>query len=138
MQCTCMCMHFTHTHTHTHDAHMIYTCMYLWIVYSPWCIYHVCICICSFCSTISSFVDVSFVVCIQPMVCIPCLHMHLQYCICGLYIAHGACIMSTYTPAAVFSTISPLRGLPLPLFLGVSSDIIHYPCVYSSSHESPA
>ena len=35
MQCKCMCMHFTHTHTL--NAHLIYTCMYLWIVYSPWC-----------------------------------------------------------------------------------------------------
>ena len=33
MHCTCMCMHFTHTHTL--NAHMIYTCMYVWIVYSP-------------------------------------------------------------------------------------------------------
>ena len=32
-----------------------------------------------FLPTISSFVDVSFVDCIQPMVCIPCLHMHLQF-----------------------------------------------------------
>ena len=44
MQCKCMCMHFTHTH----KAHMICTCMYLWIVYNPWCMHHVYICICSF------------------------------------------------------------------------------------------
>ena len=50
MQCKCMCMHFTHTH----KAHMICTCMYLWIVYSPWCMHHVYICICSCFSTISS------------------------------------------------------------------------------------
>ena len=42
MQCKCMCTHFTH------KAHMICTCVYLWIVYSPWCMHHVYICICSF------------------------------------------------------------------------------------------
>ena len=35
MQCKCMCMH----HTHTLNAHMIYACMYLWIVYSH-CVVH--------------------------------------------------------------------------------------------------
>ena len=30
-----MHVHAFHTHTHTLNAHMIYTCMYVWIVYSP-------------------------------------------------------------------------------------------------------
>ena len=57
MQCKCMCMHFTH------KAHMICTCMYLWIVYNPWC-FTKSACASAVFHTTSSFVCLSFVDCI--------------------------------------------------------------------------
>ena len=52
IMCTCACTSTPHVHVYT------CTCIFL---------------------TTPSFVDVSFVNSIQPMVCMPCLHMHLQY-----------------------------------------------------------
>ena len=57
MQCKCMCMHFTH------KAHMICTCMYLWIVYNPWC-FTKSACASAVFHTTSSFVCLNFVDCI--------------------------------------------------------------------------